>query len=161
MDYSYMVVAFIEKVPVGEIIEPPKHPHITVKKKFKLLGINEEELIQLLQNDKTIKGVKELHLGEIKDYENDQNKIIEVLNPDAWTDLHHNILTLLDSYVESRDPHFEGDNYLPHVTWKLRGKVTLDPEHLKDQTHRIRTIYLIQRVDPVISRARVVALINL
>ena len=45
-----MIVAFTNDFKIGEIIEPPKYAHVTVKKKFKLVNINQDELILLLTN---------------------------------------------------------------------------------------------------------------
>lgn len=156
-----MIVAFIDRQISGKIIEPPKCPHITVKKKFKLVHINENQLIKLLQNSQKLKGVKTLKLGGSKDYGNDQNKIIEVLNPDLWTAYHMQIFNMLENHIESRDPHFEDENYLPHVTWKLRSEIKLNPDELMNKTYAIEYLYLIQRVDPIKSRAKVVAEIKL
>ena len=87
-----MVVAFINPLTVDQVVEPPKNAHITVKKKFKLLDIDESELINMLQSEiGTQKGI-ELNLGDIKDYDSDNNRVIEVLNASPWISLHNKIM---------------------------------------------------------------------
>ena len=151
-----MVVAFINPLTVDQVVEPPKNAHITVKKKFKLLDIDESELINMLQSEiGTQKGI-ELNLGDIKDYDSDNNRVIEVLNPSPWISLHNKIMECLVLHSESRDSHFEGINYYPHVTWKLKGIKMLDPKPLVNTSHKINKLYLIQRIHPKISRAKII-----
>lgn len=155
-----MIVAFLEGQTVGSVVEPPKHAHITIKKKFKLLDINEEQLVRILRNNITLRGKEGLRLGGSKAYDSEANMIIEVLNPNPWIALHTRIVELLGSHIESRDPGFEGVNYLPHVTWKLRGETNINPNELMNRTFKIPKLYLIQRIDPIISKARIVAIID-
>ena len=156
-----MVVAFIDSLAEGQIVEPPKLPHITIKKKFKLLDINETQLINMLQTKENIKGVLELRLGDTKDYNSEDNKVVGVLNPDSWVDLHNKLINYLGKHIESRDGHFEGVNYLPHMTWKLKGSIMFDPKPLCNTIRVINSIYLIKRLDPQITRAKILALINI
>lgn len=156
-----MVVAFINPFTVGQVVEPPRNAHITVKKKFKLLDIDEGELIRVLQSGVgTHKGI-ELNLGDIKDYDSDNNRVVEVLNPNPWISLHNKIIDCLGLHIESRDSHFEGINYYPHVTWKLKGVKMLDPKPLINTSHKINKLYLIQRIHPKISRAKIITCVNL
>ncbi len=156
-----MFVSFIEYFAVNEVLEPPQHPHLTIKKKFKLLDINERQLIDLMQSSPEIRGVRELRLGDIKNYDNDDNKYIEVTNSEIWIELHKTIVGLLIGHIESRDQHYEGENYLPHVTWRLKGEITLDPKPLIGSINEIKKLYLIERIDPVVSRSRIVSVIDL
>lgn len=156
-----MLVAFINAQAPGNVIEPPKLPHVTVKKKFKLIDIDERSLIKLLQNSSELRGAQTLRLGSSKIYDNQKNKYIEIINSEPWVKLHEQIASLLNNYVESRDPHFEGKNYLPHVTWKLKGKKYLDPSKLINTTHVIECLYLIRRIHPEKSIAKVITKITL
>ena len=152
-----MIVAFLDEHEVGTVLEPPKNPHITVKKKFKLINISEDQLVCLLGHVLDLKKSLELELGSITKFDSEDNKVIEVLNSKDWIALHKNTIKLLGSKVESRDPHFEGENYYPHLTWKLKGEVNLEPERFVNRKFNLNYLYLIQRVDPVISRAKIIA----
>ncbi len=44
-----MLVAFLEDISLGEVLMTPKHPHITVKKKFKPTSLDENTLVELLR----------------------------------------------------------------------------------------------------------------
>lgn len=156
-----MIVAFLDKQSVGDIVSPPKIPHITIKKKFKLKDVTTEQALELITNDNRIKGEKDLALGQSNYYGSAENQIIKVNNPNKWIDLHKQIVAILGDHIESRDLHFEGINYLPHVTWKLKGQVNFDPSELINSNHRIKYLYLIERVHPEISRAKILSIINL
>jgi|GEM_PF-1335025 len=156
-----MVVAFIDRLSKGQIVEPPKLPHITIKKKFRLSDINEPELIRLLRFSKNLTRSLQLRLGDISDFDGNENKILQVMNPDVWRDLHHQVLRCLGNHIESRDHVLEGANYFPHVTWKLKGTVMLDPKPLCNTSHIITRMYLIKRLDPEIMQVKVVAVINM
>jgi len=156
-----MIVSFLDDKPVGVTLEPPKNPHITIKKKFKLVDLNEEDLIKKLSAEESIKGVKHLKLGGRKEHGDENNEVIEVLNPEVWQELHERIRQVLDSYIVSRDPHFENNNYLPHVTWKMNGTVNLDPKPYINKTFDVTTLYLIERVHPTESIAKILAKIKL
>jgi 2'-5' RNA ligase len=152
-----MIVAFIENISEGMVLIPPNHPHVTVKKKFKPISIAEADLIELIKNGLNQKNKLTLKLGGIKNYESDENKFVEILNAGDWSKLHLDVLKLLGASVESRDPHYEGNNYLPHLTWKLKGEITLNPDDYMNHNYDIKYLYLIQRIDPIISKARIVA----
>lgn len=157
-----MVVAFLEEKTSGATLMPPKNAHITLKKKFKLKNnLDEGSLIKLLTNDKDIKGQKLLKTGKSEEYGSKENMIITIKNPRIWTHIHQHLLNILIQYTESRDPHFEGKNYLPHITWKLRGEVNLNPVHFENKTFDINYIYLMERIHPTESIARIVAKIPL
>lgn len=157
-----MVVAFLEEKAVGQTLEPPKNAHITLKKKFKLHGgIEETTLISLLSTDDQLKGSKIIITGGSKEYGGQENMILEVKNPEPWVELHKRLLELLSDKSTSRDPHFEGWNYLPHITWKLKGEKKLNPDNLKNKSFKIDFIYLIERVHPTKSIAKIAAKIPL
>jgi hypothetical protein len=161
MDYKYMIVAFLEEQTEGSTLEPPKNPHITVKKKFKLTSIDETGLIELLQGDTALKGAKEVITGASEEYGSSENMITKVVNENVWRSLHDHFLELLSEVSESRDPDFEGINYLPHITWRLKGEDNLDPEQLENKKFTLHYLYLIERVHPTKSLARIVARIPL
>lgn len=161
MEYRYMIVAFLDKQNIGDIVEPPKIPHITVKKKFKLINSTIKEVEELIKNNNDIKGTKNLALGKSDNYGSSENQIIEVLKPNEWIKLHKRIVAILGDRIETRDIHFEGSNYLPHVTWKLKGQVNLNPENLINTKHEINKLYLIERIHPKISRAKILSIIEL
>jgi len=161
MEYAYMIVAFACDFEIGEIVEPPKYPHLTVKKKFKIIGISEEELINRLQKTTERLGVFKLELGGDKVFDDPAFMIVEVLNAKDWKQLHMTIMKALYKDTESRDPHFEGENYYPHISWMIRNEILLDPKPLHDKSFNISKLYLIERLDPVISKVRIVAKIDL
>ena len=161
MEYTYMIVAFTRDFEIDEIVEPPKYPHLTIKKKFKIIGINEDELITQLQKTTQKFGECKLELGGDKVYDDPAFMVVEVLNADDWKQLHLTLMKALEKDTESRDPHFEGENYYPHISWMVRNEIMLDPKPLHGKTFDITKLYLIQRIDPVISRVRVIAKLNL
>lgn len=156
-----MIVGFLYDQPVGKTLEPPKNPHITIKKKFKLNDIDENGLIKLLRGDDVIQGAKFIETDSSEEYGSSENMIITVKNAEDWRRLHDYLMALLAPVSESRDPHFEGDNYLPHITWKLKGEITLDPKPYINKTFEVRYLYLIERVHPTESRAKIIAKIKL
>lgn len=157
MEYTYMVDAFIEDFSVGDVIEPPKHVHVTIKKKFRLKQVDEKELISTLEQITKNIGPITLKLGESKIYDDEAFEIIEVKDASFWRDLHFRIVETLGEKIESRDLHFETDNYLPHVSWKVRNEITLDPKPFFNSTYILNYVYLIERIDPDKSITRIVA----
>lgn len=156
-----MIVAFLDEQAVGATLEPPKNPHITVKKKFKLTKIDEAELIQLLKSDQMLHGEKKVITASSQEYGSAENMIIRVSNEDEWRSLHEHLIDALSDLSVSRDPHFEGENYLPHITWRLKGVNNLDPTKLENNAFTVRYIYLIERIHPTKSIARIVEKIPL
>lgn len=156
-----MIVAFLEEQSVGITLEPPKNPHITVKKKFKLTKVDESGLVDLLMNDPILRGPKEVVTGDSEEYGSSENMIIKVKNENVWRTLHEHLIELLSGISESRDPHFEGENYLPHITWRLKGEDNLDPEKLENRTFSVNYLYLIERIHPTKSIARIIEKIPL
>jgi len=156
-----MIVAFLNEQNIGDIVEPPKIPHITIKKKFKLINSTIEKVEELIKNNNDIKGIKNLSLGKSNTYGSVENQIIEVLEPNKWINLHKQMVAILDDHIETRDLHFEGSNYLPHLTWKLNGQVNFNPEEFINTKHKINKLYLIERIHPKISRAKILSIIDL
>ena len=156
-----MIVAFLDDVAVGDIIEPPKQAHLTLKKKFKLLEHSEEDLIKVLQTNSLSFGSQQLILGNDKAYEGPEFVVVEVINQSAWIKIHKKYLEILQDITESRDEHFEGVNYYAHISWKIRGEELFDPSLIHNTRHEINKVYLIERIDPIASRVRVVAELKL
>jgi 2'-5' RNA ligase len=156
-----MVIAFIEEFPEGTELEPPKYAHITVKKKFKLVDIDESELIRMLLSAQKLRRPIKLRLGDVRPYGSDEFMIVEVLNAEEWTKLHNQIAEILGAHIESRDLQFEKKNYLPHLSWKVRNKVLLDPTPYLHTEHLISRLYLVQRIHPEKSHAQILAKIDL
>lgn len=156
-----MIVAFLNDQAIGVTLEPPKNPHITIKKKFKLINTDEQGLIKLFENDEVIRAAKKVETGTGEEYGSTENMIIPVKNASDWQDLHEHLLNLLAPISESRDPHFEGMNYLPHITWRLKGEDNLDPGLLANRKFVIENIYLIERIHPTKSIARIITKVPL
>lgn len=161
MEFKYMLVCFLDDMTVGSTVEPPKYPHITVKKKFRLRDINEDKLINIIESNWTASGARQLRLGESCEYGGPENQYIGVLDQEPWHELHENTLRVLEPHIQTRDTHFEESNYLPHVTWKLKGEITLDPKSLINKTFDIKYLYVIKRVAQTESRALILAKIAL
>ena len=118
-------------------------------------------LKEFLKNSTSIRGVKQAITGGRGAFGSTENMIVKIKNDGIWIDLHKSVLKLLDKKIESRDPHFEGENYLPHITWRLKGLVKLDPEVLENKTYQINHLYLIERIHPNKSIAKIIAKIPL
>jgi hypothetical protein len=157
MEYHYMIVAFLESFEPGDVIEPPKYVHITVKKKFKLLNISEKELVQLLQKETRQLCATTLVLGESKVYNDEAFMVVEVLDGEKWIGFHEKLATVLQEVTDPRDPHSERKNYYPHVSWKVRNQSMFDPKPYFNTRHNITHFYLIQRMHQTESRVKVVA----
>ena len=157
MEYPYMIVGFIDEFEETQILEPPSHPHVTIKKKFKLSKITEDELIALLKKGLEKIEVPELKLGQSKIYDDEAFKIIDVINVKEWQALHHKIVKLLGNRIESRVAKYDDSNYYPHITWLSNNKKMYNPKPLMNTCHSLRYIYLIQRVHPTESRAKIIA----
>ncbi|MCX6727857.1 MAG: hypothetical protein NTX11_03540 [Candidatus Saccharibacteria bacterium] len=157
MEYPYMIVGFIDEFETNQVVEPPRHPHITIKKKFKLTKFTEDEMITLLKKWSEKIEIPKLKLGQSKIYDDDAFKIIDVINVQEWQDLHHKIIKLLGDKIESRVAKYDDSNYNPHITWLANNKQMFDPKPLMDTDHSILYIYLIQRVHPTESKAKIIA----
>lgn len=156
-----MIVAFLDEQLASKTLEPPKNAHVTVKKKFRLKGMSEESLIKLLKSELSLQGAKKVVTDASTEYDGPENMIVKIKNEGTWRSLHEQLLLLLDGQIESRDPHFEGKNYLPHITWRLRGVDNLDPAAIENRTFSVNHLYLIERIHPTKSIARVITKIPL
>lgn len=152
-----MIVAFLESFEPGDVIEPPRHVHITVKKKFKIISKSEAQLIELLRGVTKHVGMMTMQLGESKIYDDDAFKVLEVLNEKEWRYTHVELLTSLKNISNSRDEHLEGENYYPHVSWMVRNQTMFDPAAFINTSHELSCFYLMKRVHQTKSIVEVIA----
>ena len=113
LEFPYQIVTFLDREPqAGEPVyygDDGWFAQVALKRRFKLQGIDESQLVQLLQS--TVTGDIPIKTGLLMKPERMPVRVIDIENQDEIRSLHRKLVTKLGDNVISRYPDREGINY--------------------------------------------------
>jgi hypothetical protein len=150
LEFPYQLVAFIDNEPaIGEPVYYGTngwYPQIALKRRFKIVGINEGELLAKLTQYCNETGSFSIKTKSLTQHERMPVKILAVEATPELINFHQNFITHMGKCAISRYPDREGDNYLPHITAEYNGKMVVDDSRFNNKEIRINRISLLKDV---------------
>jgi len=111
----YQIAIFLKNPKKGQVIVMKKNPHITVKRRFSIKDITENQLSKALKEIKFEFKNKKLMLGTISKFHTGQ-KYYNIQPRITMSQIHKKILNNINKYIETKDKRWENENYIPHLT---------------------------------------------
>lgn len=150
LEFPYQIVTFLNTEP--EINEPVYYgihgwyPQMTIKRRFKLNGISEEDFVNKLKtyfNDTT--GL-EIATGELVKPERMPVQVVHINNQREIRNLHNEFIDKFTHEIISRYPDREGENYYPHITAEYSGKFVIPIDDYTNKEITTSNIWLLKDV---------------
>lgn len=150
LEFPYQLTAFIDNEPtIGEPAyygEKGWYPQIALKRRFKAVGISEEELVEKISDYCKSNAAFVVKTGELIKPERMPVKILEVENSTELIGFHNGLMAFLGNAILSRYPERDGTNYLPHVTAEFNGEMVIDDKKYQNDTFEISRIFLLKDI---------------
>lgn len=148
MEFPYQLVAFLENEPsAGEPVyngENGWYPQIALKRRFKVEGINEDELIEKVAAYVHSRAAFFITTSGLMTPERMPVQVIEVEPVPELMNFHTDFIKFMGSNLQSRYPERDGMNYLPHVTAEYGGKKVIDSAKFVNRNIRITRVWLLK-----------------
>jgi 2'-5' RNA ligase len=131
---DFTLVTFIQNPQLGQTIPLKAWRHITLKRRFKLSHITKEDLISIVGSIAAQFKPESIQLGQPAVFAKASGPITYVApaDPNSFTAIHQALLTALGTKVTTRDPHFEKENFKPHMTLSYEGEAILSSDIPKE-----------------------------
>lgn len=151
LEFPYQLVAFIGAEPA--IGEPAYYgaggwyPQIALKRRFKIAGINEDELLIKLAeycNETTAFSIETKGLIQP---DRMPVKVLEVAPTSELMNFHQGFISFMGDTMISRYPDRDGANYLPHITAEYNGKMVIDDSLFSNKEIQINKIFLLKDIE--------------
>jgi len=151
MEFPYQLVAFLENEPVtGEAVysgENGWYPQIALKRRFRIDGIDEDELIEKIDAYCQLHKHFSITTGGLTKPERMPVRVIEVEQASELIRFHMNFIEYMGSYLYSRYPERDGMNYLPHITAEYAGQMVIDPALFTNRNIQIDKVWLLKDIE--------------
>lgn len=129
----YMIVVFVNNPKKGQILVLKKHLHISIKRRFSLKEISENQLMNEINNIKFEFKNKKLLLGQINQFSNGQ-KYYSIQPRITVAQIHKKIISKLNKFANTKDKRWEDENFIPHLAIydfnKVKYPIFIKLEHL-------------------------------
>lgn len=151
LEFPYQLVAFLDREPtIGEPVyygTSGWYPQIALKRRFKIAGINEDELLAKLDEycNKT-----NAFIIKTKGLTQPDRMPVKVLEVEATFDLmnfHQDFISFMGDNMSSRYPDRDGASYLPHITAEYNGKMVIDDSLFSNKEIQINKIFLLKDIE--------------
>ena len=151
LEYPYQLTAFIDNEPeIGEPVYYGKndwYPQIALKRRFKTVGISEDELVEMISTYCKSKTPFFVQTGRLTKPDSMPVKVLEVKDiNDYLINLHNDFISFMGDIILSRYPARDGAHYLPHVTAEYKGEMVIDDQKFADKSFEINRIFLLKDV---------------
>ncbi|MDB5162993.1 MAG: hypothetical protein JWN28_600 [Candidatus Saccharibacteria bacterium] len=150
LEFPYQLTTFLDDEPtIGEPVyygENGWYPQVALKRRFKAVGITENELLLKMTEYFNSKRSFEIRTGELTQPERMPVKILEIAPNPELINFHNDLISFLGNAILSRYPERDGANYLPHVTAEFDGKMVINDKKYINQTFDIKRIYLLKDI---------------
>lgn len=150
LEFPYQIVTFIGEEPTqGESVYSGSngwYPQIALKRRFKIVGIQEDQFVQELQTFFADHILPYIETDALTKPEHMPVHVIPVANQIALKTLHNDILHTFPDSIISRYPEREGDNYFPHVTAEYDGAFVIPVQDYERKTFPINNIWLLKDI---------------
>lgn len=155
LEFPYQIVTFLDREPqAGEPVyygDDGWFAQVALKRRFKLQGIDESQLVQLLQS--TVTGDIPIKTGLLMKPERMHVRVIDIENQDEIRSLHRKLVTKLGDNVISRYPDREGINYYAHITAEYDGEFVIPVDNYADKEFELNNVWLLKDIEDENSRA--------
>jgi len=150
-DYPYQLVAFIgTEPPLGDPVYSGPHgwyPQIALKRRFKVSGMDEPELIKKIDLYCKTKRAFTIKIGGLTQPHSMPVKVLSVAPTPELMAFHRGYIKYFGDSLYSRYPERDGTNYLPHITAEWEGKMVIDDTAYANKELLITKIYLLKDLD--------------
>lgn len=151
LEFPYQLVAFIHREPIiGEPVYYGSggwYPQIALKRRFKIVGINEDDLLAKLAEYCHETKAFSIKTKSLIQPERMPVKVLEVETTSELMNLHQDFISFMGDAMISRYPNRDGDNYLPHITAEYGGKMVIDDSLFSNKEIQINKIFLLKDVE--------------
>lgn len=110
----YMIVLFVKNPKIGQTLVLKKHLHISIKRRFSLKEISEEQLVNEIRDIVFDFKNKKLMLGKINQFNNSQ-KYYSIEPRITVSQIHKKIITKLNKFANTKDKRWENEDFIPHL----------------------------------------------
>lgn len=150
MDFPYQLTTFLTHKPqIGEPVYNGQngwYPQLALKRRFKLEGIDEDELFGKLKEYCSSYSTFTIHTGSLTKPERMPVQIIEVEQSQELMNFHLGFIAMMGDSLQSRYPERDGSNYLPHITAEYDNKMVIDKDAFTNKEFLIEKIWLLKDV---------------
>lgn len=150
LEFPYQIVIFLNKEPQpNESVyygENGWYPQMTIKRRFKLDGISEEEFIEGVKKFFENIELPVVTTGELAKPDRMPVQVIDIKNQDEMKSLHQSLLETFKNEITSRYPDRENDNYYAHITAEYNGELVIPTEEYTNKEFRTENIWLLKDV---------------
>lgn len=151
LEYPYQLVTFFDKEPnIGEVVyggENGWYPQIALKRRFKVVGLSEEETIQKIEQYCNDTQSFTIDTGDLVSTDRMPVKVIEVTPNEEVMGFHKGFISYMGEQLVSRYPDRDGANYYPHITAEYGGKMVIEPKLFTNKSFEIKHVYLLKDID--------------
>ncbi len=148
LEFPYQLVAFLDTEPaLGEPVyygENDWYPQIALKRRFKIEGIHEQDLIEKIAEFSAMQYGFPIHIKGVIQPERMPVKVLEVEPSADIMGFHAEFINFMGNAIASRYPERDGDNYYPHITLEHEGKTVVDETLYADKEIVIEKIFLLK-----------------
>lgn len=150
MEFPYQIVSFLDREP--EVNEPVYYgrygwyPQMTIKRRFKLDGISEENFIAELKSFFIDTVMPPISTGALTKPERMPVRVIHVTNQDEIKNLHNKLIDAFTNKIISRYPEREYENYYPHITAEYNGEFIIPTDQYINKTFTVGNVWLLKDV---------------
>lgn len=149
--FPYQLVTFIDEQPeVGEPVyygERGWFPQVALKRRFTIEGIDEPELLKILEKYFSQVPPFELKLKEVIKPERMPVHVIEVTANKQLVDFHRSLISSLGKNIVSRFPERDGKGYEPHITIEYGNEFVVDATKYVNRTIPVQSVWLLKDGD--------------
>lgn len=150
LEFPYQIVTFLGHEPQPD--EPVYYgengwyAQLALKRRFKLLDIDESQLIQLLQPFCKSVGHLIIKTESLVKPERMPVRVIDIENQSELVSLHKQLIARLNGDIISRYPDREGDNYYAHITAEHSGALTVPVDDYTNREFTLENIWLLKDI---------------
>jgi 2'-5' RNA ligase len=146
---DYAVVAFLRGPREGATIRIRRRRHVTIKRRFKLNHIKPAALEALLKKATSNFPAFAVKLGKVYSFRK-EGKFTQYLKVRPNRDLlkvHRGMVRALGKSIVTREPQFEGRNFVPHMTLRYQAAKPIKRWSGLPKSMCLRSLYLLEEVD--------------
>lgn len=149
-EFPYQLVVFLNKEPkIGEAVyygENGWYPQLALKRRFRIEGINEEQLRQKLESYFSDKPSLTIIAKDLIHPEKMPVGVVGVEQTPELMSLHLDIIKMMGEDMISRYPERDGSNYFPHITVEYNGERVVDAGKYARRTFVVSKVWLLKDV---------------
>jgi hypothetical protein len=151
LEFPYQLVAFIDREPIiGEPVyygTSGWYPQIALKRRFKIVGITEDELLTKLAEYCHKTNAFSIKTKCLIQPERMPVKVLEVEPAPDLMNFHQGFISFMEDSMISRYPDRDGANYLPHITAEYNGKIVIDDNLFSNKEIQINKMFLLKDIE--------------